>query len=139
MNKFFVYGTLMTDCSNHKIIPQDSIENIERATIDNVELYSYINGKFPCLIEGKSKVFGELITIKKSHLSNVKKLMDRLEGYNEKAPESYNLYNRKIKEVKLEDGSIINAYVYMFNPERNGLGSLITEGDWKIWTRRINK
>ena len=47
--------------------PQNAIENIQNAAIENVELYSHISGEYPCMIEGNSTVFGEVITIKERH------------------------------------------------------------------------
>lgn len=130
---FFVYGTLMTGCSNHHVIPKNSIENIQKATINNVELYSHISGEYPCMIEGNSKVSGEVITIKESRLREALRAMDLLEDYDEDAPTSENLYNREIKEVVLESGETIQAYVYMYNPKQKGLGEPIPDGNWKTW------
>ena len=133
---FFVYGSLMTGLHNHRVINPKFIESIEHATIENVELYSYIGGGFPCLLEGNSKVVGEIITIKEDHLNEALKAMDRLEGYNENGPKRNNLYNREVKTVMSEDGSLVDAYVYMFN-QRRSLGERIVEGNWRTW--RTNK
>lgn len=137
MNRnFFVYGTLMTGCSNHHIIPENSIEKIQKATIENVELYSHISGEYPCLIEGNSKVFGEVITIKESHFEKVLQEMDELEDYDENAPISENLYNRELKDVILENGETIKAYVYMYNAIHKQLGKRIPEGNWRTWMEK---
>lgn len=40
MNLFFVYGTLMTSTSNHKVIPAAAIEKVEHAVIDQLDLYA---------------------------------------------------------------------------------------------------
>ncbi|MED3662787.1 gamma-glutamylcyclotransferase family protein [Ureibacillus sp. FSL K6-8385] len=137
MNRnFFVYGTLMSGCSNHHVIPKDSIENIQKATIHNVELYSHISGEYPCMIEGNSKVYGEVLTIKESHFRKALQAMDLLEDYDENAPKSDNLYNREIREVVLETGETIQAHVYMYNPKHEGLGERIPEGNWKTWTEK---
>ena len=101
MNRnFFVYGTLMTGCSNHHVIPENAIEKVQNAVIKNVELYTHISGEYPCMIEGSSKVFGEVITITESCFEEALQAMDELEDYEEKAPKSANLYNREIKEVE---------------------------------------
>ncbi|MFC5558779.1 gamma-glutamylcyclotransferase family protein [Ureibacillus thermophilus] len=133
IRNFFVYGTLMTGCSNHHVIPPNSIEKIQKATIENVELYSHICGEYPCMVEGNSKVFGEVITIKESHFKKAQQAMDLLEDYDENAPKHKNLYNREIKNVILETGEIIQAYVYMYNSKLKGLGKRISEGNWKTW------
>ena len=93
MNRnFFVYGTLMTGCSHHHVIPQNSIEKIQKATIYNVELYAHSSGEYPCMTEGNSKVFGEVITIKESHYKKALATMDQLEDYDENAPKTLNLF-----------------------------------------------
>lgn len=134
MNRnFFAYGTLMTGCSNHHVIPKNAIENIQNAAIENVELYSHISGEYPCMIEGNSTVFGEVITIKERHFQKALQAMDLLEDYDENAPTRDNLYIREIKEVVLETGERIQAYVYMYNPIHKGLGKRIPDGNWKTW------
>lgn len=132
MNKFFVYGTLMSGCSNHRVIPAESIEKIEPATISNMKLYSYRSGSFPCMVEGKNKVIGEIITIKEEHLQQALKMMDRLEGYY--GPDRVNFYNREQKIVSLWDGTPVLAYTYLFNNnDPRELGKLIKDGDFRKW------
>ena len=129
-NNFFVYGTLQTECSNHRTINPDSIENIQPAIINNMKLHMYNRSHFPCMIDGDSKVIGEVITIKESELSWSLMAMDRLEGYY--GPDRVNFYDRKIKNVELQDGTIIEAYTYIFNDsDPRDLGQHIKNGDFK--------
>lgn len=129
-NHFFVYGTLMEGCSNHCVIPSDSIENIVPAEIDNMNLYMYAGANFPCMIEGNGKVKGEVITIKESHLMSAIKMMDRLEGYH--GPHERNFYDRVMKYIKLPNGERVECYVYLFNLENsNSIGTSIPDGDFK--------
>lgn len=135
MTKFFVYGTLMTKMSNHRVIPQDSIESIEKATINKMDLYAIRHGHFPCMIEGTGQVIGEVITIKKEHSRQATKMMDQLEGYHGAGED--NFYNRVKRTITLSDGSKAKANVYLFNVENGGLGDQINDGDFRAW--RTNK
>jgi gamma-glutamylcyclotransferase (GGCT)/AIG2-like uncharacterized protein YtfP len=130
MNKFFVYGTLMSGMSNHKILIQEAIESIESAVADDKDLYMHECGRFPCMLKGTGKVSGEIITIKPEYLNISMKLLDRLEGYY--GPNNdMNLYHRILGHCKASDGSLIECYMYLYNTKREGLGEPINDGDFR--------
>jgi gamma-glutamylcyclotransferase (GGCT)/AIG2-like uncharacterized protein YtfP len=134
LNKFFVYGTLMTDCVNHKVIESEFIKKIEPAIIFDMELYIHPCGAFPCIIDGKGTVKGELITIKNIPLAYVTRMMDILEGYSEpNNPE--NLYERVVRLVETESGNVEFAYIYLYN-NLNKLGDRIIDGNFKNYIKQ---
>ncbi|UDY80724.1 gamma-glutamylcyclotransferase [Geobacillus phage GR1] len=130
MNKFFVYGTLMSGMSNHNILIQEAIENIEPAIVEKKDLYIHECGRFPCMLEGTGKVLGEIITIKPEYLNISIKLLDRLEGYYG-LDDDMNLYHRILSHCKAHDGSLIECYMYLYNHKRKGLGEPINDGDFR--------
>ena len=139
MNKFFVYGTLMEGLSNHHVIDRKMIDQIDLASIENTSLYNHIYGYFPCLIEGDETTQGELITIKEEFLDEAIKKLDQLEGYRGKGNRN-NFYNRIVKQIILEDGTKIKAYVYMYNLKNHPiLGEKILCGSYKEYLIRRQK
>lgn len=134
MIRFFVYGTLMEGMSNHKVIPQEAIESIEKASISNMDLYLYPSGTFPCMIPGNGIVRGEVITIKPEFVEISLYLMDQLEGYDDSNLKEDNFYNREVKAVALDSNEYVEAYAYIYNKGFNStLGSRIAGGDFKLW------
>lgn len=134
-NKIFVYGTLMTEGSNHDIIPKESIEYIEPATVENVDLYMYRSSNFPAMIRGKRNVVGELITIKEEYINQVIKLTDILEGYISENNLD-NFYHRIQGPCKLQDGSEIISNMYLYNESNGGLTELIQDGDFRTFIQK---
>ena len=96
--KIFVYGTLMPDHGNYDFFLKGLTSHEERATVTG-ELWGY-NG-IPMLIYGDDKIKGWVVDLDHTWQLYV---IDRLE---------YG-YTRTMREVTLEDGKKVEAFVYMF-------------------------
>ena len=103
----FVYGTLKKGKRNHFVI--SDLPFTSKAETNEKGFYLQDNGNFPYLLRTKSKklakrIKGEVYSINDSQIA----MLDRFEG----VP---SLYNREIIDVKLENGAIVKAYVYIPN------------------------
>lgn len=58
--------------------------------------------------------------------SHVLKALDRYEGVQ---PGGGGLFRRDVVEVRLEDGRVVDAWIYWYDRDVEGLGR-IPEGDW---------
>lgn len=105
----FVYGTLMRGQPNSKLIPQDLIRSVQRASI-KASLYDSGNG-FPALTlddPDAGTVWGELIHAKE--MPALLKKLDWLEGF--RGYENGSLFHRLLLEVTIEDGQSLRAWCY---------------------------
>ncbi len=111
-----VYGTLRTGEKNQHFVK--NAVSVRNCTIKGT-LYDTGWG-FPALVlKGTAPVAGELVEITLETWRRV----DRLEGYP-------SFYDRLLTKVKLEDGSMVEAWVYVMNtPPRQA--TVIASGDWK--------
>lgn len=121
---FFVYGSLLEGLYNHERILKGQVTSINKATLEDHEMYSV--GQYPAIIEGKGTIQGELVEVKDFE-SNIVRL-DMLEGYYEDKPEA-SMYIREVKTVTLEDGTKVEAYVYIWNRPLPRVK--VESGDWK--------
>ncbi len=125
--KVFVYGTLRTgDCRFGVESFEDMVS--PEAYIDGFQMLNL--GGFPGLVtaneEGEDRIRGEV------HEYEHLKVLDRIEGYNEKTP-SIGLYTRVQVPVFRADGSVIcdAAWVYVFNGKHGfQRENVIESGDW---------
>lgn len=112
-----VYGTLRKDEGNHRFAA-NAISN--RPCTLKGTLYDTGYG-FPAFVqEGDSQVAGELIEVTLADWAGI----DRLEGYPR-------LYDRKLINVTLEDGTTVKAWAYIMN-EMPVQAKVINSGDWKV-------
>ena len=110
------YGTLRSGERNARFCKR-AVSRREAATVGT--LYDTGWG-FPAFVpEGNSLVTVELIEIPISEWADV----DRLEGYPR-------LYDRKLMDFELPDGSTIQAWIYIMN-ELPPQAKVISSGDWK--------
>lgn len=115
MNAFFTYGTLKRGQERHILLEQLYDET-------QIEIYpAHTTGQlydleyFPALLPGEDRIEGELIVINNENMVDIiKSMLDNMEGYFGPGDER-NLYYRDVKEVYLLDGSIHQAYVYLFS------------------------
>ena len=115
--QIITYGTLMTGERNHRYCR--NAVSIRPCTITGT-LYDTGWG-FPAFVPGGTgTVKAELVEIPCADWPD----MDRLEGY----PRL--LYDRKLIPATLEDGSTVEAWVYVMNnlPQQ---AEVIASGDWK--------
>ncbi|MEG0843159.1 MAG: gamma-glutamylcyclotransferase family protein [Romboutsia sp.] len=131
IEKIFVYGSLRSDMFNYEKLLLGKVSKVEKGTIMG-KLFHIENKDYPAVIPGEDIIAGELMSLK-----NFDKSLDELDEL-----ENYTIdnninceYLRKIVSVKLEDGSIENAYYYEYNPKSNENvdDNLIPveHGDWK--------
>jgi len=110
---FFMYGTLKEGRPLDRPALAELRTKVREATIEG-SIYNL--GPFPAVkLDGKGTVIGEIHTYPESRVSDIKLLMDRIEGFNPVAPER-GLYTRqKVKATLKKDGSTITVWVYEFN------------------------
>lgn len=127
INKVFVYGTLMTDMHNHRLV-KPFIKHLETAKTLG-RLYDLPYG-YPAMIGGDEEVWGEIIELK--NVEAAMKVLDLLEGYSGEES-SRNLYNRNVQEIHTLSGKVEQAYVYFWaNPDTlKQLGTQIKHS-WKM-------
>ncbi len=115
--KIIAYGTLMTGERNHRFC-QNAI-SIQPCTITGT-LYDTGWGYPALLQEGDTTVHAELMEIPAADLP----AMDRLEGYPD-------FYDRVQVPAKLEDGSSVEAWVYV-KKDAPPQAVVIPSGNWKV-------
>ena len=107
---FFVYGTLLPDQPNFRLW-EDSISRMEYGRIKDCQLFDM--GAYPMLVESKEKyVHGMLVFVIPEYVDEMITRIDELEGYD---PEKHGVsaYNREMREVELESGKTVTAWVYL--------------------------
>ncbi|MGM0405609.1 MAG: gamma-glutamylcyclotransferase family protein [Thermoplasmatota archaeon] len=107
MNNLFVYGTLMYEDEE----PSFSID-LNKYLIESkrgeVRGDLYVVEGFPFLDpEGSGTVEGKLLSL--SEIDVVLSKYDKIEGADEREP----FFDRKVMDVKLKDGSEVDAYCYV--------------------------
>lgn len=108
----FVYGTLMKDFGNERVISMFPHENY-KAKVSGVEMYS-VHGAFPALVKGDHEYFGELVVFADDvEHDALFRNMDGLEGYRASNPES-SMYLRVPVTVEV-DGEMVDTEVYLWN------------------------
>ncbi len=133
INNFFVYGTLKV--GGYFAYAFDGVrESSHSASLEGFDLFrvqGHGNGGFPGISPGKGIVLGELHKFSDKELPAVMRMMDRIEGYNEK-DEKGSLYIRKTMPVtNVEDGYTEMAHLYVFNGSTKALDK-ISSGVWEI-------
>lgn len=126
MKNLFVYGTLMSRYSNHRVLPPDSIY-LGKATLPGFSMVA-IGRSYPGIVENdEAMVKGEVYMVPDF------KETDRLEGYNEKNDRDWNHYLRENVKVQLEDTKEeVWAATYVYNRDTNGLAK-VPGGDWRAY------
>ena len=113
-NLVFVYGTLRQGCSNHHLLKGETLLGPAR-TMDRFALYV---DDFPYLIKSQpcSRVSGEVYRVGPVAFAR----LDALENHPL-------WYRRERRGVAMENGSVLQAWVYFFPVPR---GSLVPSGDY---------
>lgn len=139
MIPIFVYGTLREGFYNFERILKGRTTNIQLATIEGYDMLNL--GSYPGIITGDNVVHGELLSINPNVYLQTLQVLDKLEGY-DPSQKSKSLYHREIQKVKLEDGTVVDAYIYIYNRKRGITGfSPIESGNWVTYEKKkaINK
>jgi gamma-glutamylcyclotransferase (GGCT)/AIG2-like uncharacterized protein YtfP len=137
-NLVFVYGTLRTGQSNYGIVA-DWVRSARPATIEGM-LYHLPTYGFPAVVPGRGTVYGEVLEF--TDFAKALAAMDDLEEY--RGPGEDNFYERIVVCARLQDGSEVECYAYVFPVSRqNWLRSdaeYIPGGDWVEYiNRRVNR
>ncbi len=116
----FVYGTLLRGLENHHVLSDSFYVGPGIITARMVDL-----GEYPGAIDGPGVVVGEVYNVN----SRVIAIMDELEDYEEKYPES-SCFIRKNTDVWMFSGEVYDAVeCYFYNKEP--LGVDIVHGDYR--------
>lgn len=121
----FFYGTLMTpfNRASRRRVDHD-LAYAGRGAISGV-LFDL--GIYPAAVPASdSRVWGEVYEM--SHPTIVLQALDELEGFRAAEPES-SLYTRALTPVTLEDGRVVDAWVYFYNAPL-GRAERIYSGDY---------
>ncbi len=117
----FVYGGLMRGFDLHHYLAGSTF--VDTGWTEGLLVEA---GRYPGLIDGRGKVFGELYTLHDPP-ANLEAL-DELEDFDPTNPQA-STYLRTIREVHLGNGSLPRAWVYSYNRDVNRL-AVIESGDW---------
>jgi len=142
---FFVYGTLIPDQPNYYLW-KDSIINKKKGLIKNYQLFDM--GHYPMIIElEENNVDGIVIYIKTEDYDKITKIIDNLEGYNPERNGS-SAYNREIRDIELEDGELVKAWIYIGSEKYIQNENLVRGGNWvkhisekkgnQDWWKKVN-
>jgi gamma-glutamylcyclotransferase (GGCT)/AIG2-like uncharacterized protein YtfP len=127
-NLVFVYGTLRTGQSNYGIVA-DWVKRARLATIEGM-LYHLPAYGFPAVVPGTGTVYGEVLEF--TDFSSALEAMDDLEDY--KGPGKDNFYERVVVSARLNNGSEVECYAYVFPVTREqwlrSEAVYISGGDW---------
>ena len=105
-----------------------NIINTKKGLIKNYQLFDM--GHYPMIIklEGNN-VVGMLMYIETEDYGGITKIIDNLEGYN---PENHgnSAYNREIRDIKLEDGKLEKAWIYIGTEKYIKKENAVKDGNW---------
>lgn len=133
----FVYGSLLTGLHNHRLLAGVA-QTISPATVDDIRLYAQGNA-FPYALRQTGEVTkGEVVTVSAEDWLMTLVQLDSLESYS--GPKADNHYNRVLADVTMEDGSTVEAWMYVASDDvarvvRKDL-PIVPNGDWRAWKQR---
>ena len=133
---FFVYGTLLPNQPNYYLW-KDSIADTKNGIIRNYQLFDM--GHYPMIVESEgNNVVGMLMYIKTEDYEKITKIIDNLEGYN---PENHgnSAYNREIRDIKLENGELEKALIYIGSEYFVKKDNAVKRGNWVKYISSKNK
>jgi gamma-glutamylcyclotransferase (GGCT)/AIG2-like uncharacterized protein YtfP len=122
-----VYGTLLPNQPNYYLW-KDSIADTKNGIIRNYQLFDM--GHYPMIVESEgNNVVGMLMYIKTEDYEEITKIIDNLEGYN---PENHgnSAYNREIRDIKLENGELEKALIYIGSEDFVKKDNTVKRGNW---------
>lgn len=127
---FFVYGTLLPNQPN-AFLWQGLETSIGEAWLGNGRLHDM--GGYPMLVEtGVNPVKGQVITIATDFYESVMARLDFLEGHDPFRPNLAG-YRRVVRDVILENGRAIPAWVYIGQIELVNGRAAVPDGDWATY------
>jgi gamma-glutamylcyclotransferase (GGCT)/AIG2-like uncharacterized protein YtfP len=118
----FVYGGLMRGFDLH--------DHIAHATFIGdgwTDGRLVVVGRYPGLVDGAGAVAGEIYRLEDAAADL--EALDDLEDFDPANPEK-SAYLRCAREVRTKDGSVISAWVYLYNADPSD-APVVTSGDWR--------
>ena len=126
----FFYGTLMSRFRREgRSGVDDQLKAVGRGSIA-AALFDL--GLYPAAIPSDSRVKGELHQM--LDVDHVLAVLDEIEGYSVSDPFT-SLYTREQTSVSLDDGSVVDAWVYFYNAPL-GSAPRIESGDYLEYLER---
>ncbi len=113
----FVYGTLKQGLSLHKYLA--GAKFLGEAELSDHVMYDL--GWYPGIKPGRGKIYGEVYEIDPGTLA----LLDEIEDEGKE-------YERRLLPVRLKDGEVLKAFVYVYRGEVSGY-PVVKSG---CWTKR---
>ncbi|MGL5346244.1 MAG: gamma-glutamylcyclotransferase family protein [Peptostreptococcaceae bacterium] len=131
IDKVFVYGSLRSDMFNYEKLLKGKVSKVQKGSIRGM-LFHIENKGYPAVIQGYDRIQGELMGLK--NFEQTLRELDELENYT--VDNNINCeYIRKRVEVELDNGQIVEAYYYEYNPKSsmniNDKLIPVLNGDWK--------
>ena len=124
---FFVYGTLLPKQPNYYLV-EDAIVRQSPARFQGGRLYDM--GHYPMMIPGgKTAVQGYFLEVDAQQYAQVLQRLDQLEGYFPAKPWQSD-YQRQVSTVRLNNGRLANAWVYVGQPNQVKNKPLLPHGCW---------
>lgn len=131
--RFFVYGTLKVGGKFASYFDKLRIA-VKPAILKDHQLYGIgpkNNPSFPGAIPGKGTIVGEVHEYDKDYAERILSIMDSIEGYYENNKND-SLYIRKKHTVELQNGTSVEAFVYIYNGKIQRHFDKINSGEWKV-------
>lgn len=164
---FFFYGTLRPGERNYDHLLKDRtlreetdwwLEGAQLYLFASDKGYSYLKdgvanyeprGAYPYMIENgesaerSNRVAGHLIELRPEIYDALLAELDWLEGYSEEAAPEESEYLRVIREIRHDDGTTLQAWVYVATPQAFARQAShltpIESGDWLVWRKQNQK
>ncbi|MFJ8075046.1 gamma-glutamylcyclotransferase family protein [Streptomyces sp. NPDC096176] len=132
---FFVYGTLRPGERNHDLFLRGRTTAERPAVLPGARLYE--GPGHPYAVDdrgGPVSVAGEAVTAAPEEYRRLLLALDRIEEYTGRPGHPDNLYVRVVRDVVLEDGTEVRAWVYVAAErvarELRARGTPVEGGDW---------
>ncbi|MEU0374394.1 gamma-glutamylcyclotransferase family protein [Streptomyces sp. NPDC006283] len=133
---FFVYGTLRPGERNHDLFLRGRTTAERPAVLPGARLYE--GPGYPYAVDdpgGPVAVTGEAVTATPEEYRRLLSALDQLEEYTGRPGHPDNLYERVVRDIVLEDGTSVRAWVYVaaehMARELRARGTPVDGGDWR--------
>lgn len=118
----FVYGGLMRGCDLHSYMAGAAF--VDEGWTDGTLV---VLDRYPGLVEGDGKVLGEIYKLADN--TAMLEALDDLEDFNPGDPDA-STYQRQLRQVHANDGSVVDAWTYVYHRDVAGL-QVVSDGDWR--------